>query len=322
MSEQENLSSRRDLLSQLGNGFGMIGLASLLARTHAAGSSGLMAGADKPPHFQPKAKNVILLFMNGGMSQVDTFDPKPSLAKYDGQPYPGEKLPTESKTGNLMRSPFEFKKFGESAIEVSEIFPNVARLIDDVCVVRSMHTNFPNHAVALLMFNCGHQLTGRPSMGSWITYGLGSENKNLPGFVVMCPGKPILGPPLWGSGFLPAATQGTFIPNNEREMSRLIPNIRSARPELTEQQDEKRALLRDLNERHSQSLGHEPPLEGAIESMELAFRMQLEAPTAFNIDEESEGMQAKYGDGDFARGCLIARRLVERGVRIVQVYFW
>ncbi len=293
----------------------MLGLANLL--------HGEIAGsplAPKAPHFPAKAKRVIFLFLNGGPSQVDTFDPKPLLAKYSHQPMPSGNLRTERKTGNLLPSPFSFHRCGKSGIEVSEIFPKLGEMIDDICVIRSMHTERPNHEPSLFMFNCGILLPGRPSMGSWLTYGLGTENQNLPGFVVMCPGFPVVGPQLWTSSFLPAVYQGTYIPNNESEPEKLIPYIRNqelSSPEQRRQLD----LLAKLNRFHLEKAGPDPELEATIQSAEIAFRMQAEAPEVFDITKESEATRARYGNGDFARGCLIARRLVERGVRMVQVYF-
>src|SRR5450755_3179630 len=204
--------TRREVLQILGGGFGTVGMAT---------------AATQQPHFPAKAKRVIFLFLNGGMSQVDTFDPKPMLVKHDGEPMPGPKIQTDRASGNLMRSPFEFKKRGQSGIEVSEIFPQVGARIDDICVIRSMHSDNGNHGPSLLLMNCGHGLPGRPSMGSWLTYGLGSENHNLPGFVVLCPGYPVLGPQLWSSAFLPASYQGTYIPSGEHTPEKLVQNIRN-----------------------------------------------------------------------------------------------
>ncbi|HYM13743.1 MAG TPA: DUF1501 domain-containing protein [Bryobacterales bacterium] len=276
--------------------------------------------APKAPHFPPRAKRVIFLVMNGGMSQVDTFDPKPMLDKHDGQPRPGGNLRTERKTGNLMRSPFHFERHGQSGIEVSEIFPRIGSCIDDICVIRSMYTDIPNHEPSLFMMNCGENLVSRPSMGSWITYGLGTENQNLPGYVVLCPGHPVVGSPLWNNSFLPAVYQGTYIPNNESDPERLIRYIRNPQFSLT-QQRQQLDLLAELNRSHLEQRANDSQLEASIQSMETAFRMQTEAPEAFDIRKESEATRARYGDGDFARGCLMALRLVERGVRMVQVYF-
>ena len=306
--------NRRDALRRIGGGFGLLGLANLMA---AESSSTL---APKSPHFPARAKRVIFLFMNGGMSQVDTFDPKPLLDKHHGQPIPGGNLRTERKTGNLMRSPFRFQRRGRSGIEVSEIFPHIGSRIDDICVIRSMYTDIPNHEPSLTMMNCGENLMSRPSMGSWITYGLGTENQSLPGYVVLCPGHPVVGSPLWNNSFLPAVYQGTYIPNNETDPEKLIRYIRNKQLMPADQRRELN-LLADLNRTHLDQREQDSQLEASIESMEIAFRMQTEAPDAFDIRKESEATRARYGEGDFGRGCLMALRLVERGVRMVQVYF-
>jgi hypothetical protein len=302
------------LLRSLGAGGGWLGLQGMLGAATAGSPL-----APKAPHFPAKAKRLVYLFLNGGPSHVDTFDPKPLLTKHHGQPIPSGNLKTERRTGNLLKSPFTFHRHGKSGIEVSEIFPELGKLIDDICVIRSMHTDLPNHEPSLLMLNCGDRLPGRPSMGSWLTYGLGTENQNLPGFVVMCPGLPVIGPELWTSSFLPAVYQGTHIPNNETDPEKLIQHIRNAAPRET--QRAQLDLLARLNRRHQEREGDDPQLEGAIQAMEIAYRMQTEAPDAFDIGKEPEAVRARYGEGDFARGCLIARRLLERGVRMVQVYF-
>lgn len=304
--------TRRELLTTMGAGFGIAGLQALQAGTNPL--------AVKPPHFTPKAKRVVYLFLNGGPSQVDTFDPKPMLDKYHGQPAPSGNLKTERKTGNLMRSPFQFKKYGQSGIEVSEIFPKIASLIDDICVVRSMYTERPNHEPSLMMLNCGDRLPGRPSMGSWLTYGLGTENQNLPGYIVLCPGLPVIGHQLWSSTFLPAVHQGTYISLEEKDPKKLIGNIRNMKLSAEEQRREL-DLLGALNRHHMELRGNDAQLEASIQSAEIAYRMQTEAPEAFDITREPEAMRARYGDHDFGRGCLMARRLLERGVRMVQVYF-
>ncbi len=299
--------TRRELLRTMGAGFGMLGFAQ-------AGD-----GA-RGPHHAPKAKHVIFLFLNGGPSQVDTFDPKPALTKYHGKPIPSGNLKTERKTGNLLGSPFRFDKYGQSGIEVSEIFPELGKHVDDLCVIRSMFTDRPNHEPSLFLMNCGDKFPGRPSMGSWLTYGLGTENHNLPGFVVLCPGVPIVGPQLWSSTFLPAVHQGTYIPNNETDPEKLIQFIRNRHLDSTAQRRQL-DLVAELDRLQLRRTGPDPQMESAVASMETAFRMQMEAPHAFDVREESEATRAAYGEGDFARGCLIARRLVERGVRMVQVYF-
>ncbi len=315
--------TRREALCRIGSGFGMVGLAGLLGQSsiQAAGNGAPPTTLEvKVPHFAPRAKHVIFLFLNGGMSQVDTFDPKPMLSKYHGKPYPGGNLKTEASTGNLLGSPFSFKKYGESGIEVTEIFPHLARQIDELCVVRSMVTDIPNHEPALFMMNCGHIQAGRPSMGSWVTYGLGTENQNLPGFVVLCPGTPVVGPLLWNSAFLPAVHQGTYISNKERDPGKLIQDIHNEHLSLSQQRHQL-DLLSKLNRLHLEERRGESQLEACIQSMETAYHMQTEAPDVFDIGKESEPTRQRYGDGDFARGCLMALRLVERGVRVVQIYF-
>jgi len=297
--------TRREVLAAMGSGFGMLSAATTVNRG---------------PHFTPKAKHVIYLFLNGGPSQVDTFDPKPMLNKYHGKPAPSGNLRTERKTGALLGSPFEFRRYGQSGLEISEIFDNLARHADDLCVIRSMHTERPNHEPSLFMLNCGHVLPGHPSMGSWLNYGLGTENQNLPGFVVLCPGLPVIGPQLWSSAYLPAIFQGTHIPNNEKEPEKLIQHLRNKQLGQTEQRKQL-DLLAKLNRMHLKREGEDPQLESRIESMEIAYRMQTEAFDAFDVGKEPEKVRERYGDGDFARGCLIARRLVERGVRMVQVYY-
>jgi hypothetical protein len=309
--------TRRNALRTIGSGFGMLGLGGILGASELSRSNPLEV---RPPHFAPKAKRVIFLFLNGGPSQVDTFDPKPMLTKYNGQPMPTPNLKTERKTGNLLKSPFEFKKFGQSGIELSEIFSSVGECIDDICVIRSMYTDRPNHEPSLFMINTGDKLPGRPSMGSWLTYGLGTENQNLPGYIVLCPGLPVVGPELWGASFLPGVYQGTYIPNNETTPDKLIQFIHN-RQYSRDEQRRQLDLLGKLNRLQQDRDGADPQLEASIQSMEIAFRMQTEAPDAFDINKESEATRARYGDGDFGRGCLMALRLIERGVRMVQVYY-
>jgi hypothetical protein len=254
------------------------------------------------------------------LSQVDSFDPKPELTRRHGEPMPGPKIKTDRASGNLMRSPFGFKRYGQSGIEVSDIFPKIGEAIDDFCVIRSMWTDNGNHGPSMLKMNTGHQLAGRPSLGSWLTYGLGTENQNLPGFVVLCPGYPVMGSPLWSSGFLPSAYQGTHIHNSEQDPEKLLQNIRNQTLSAPEQ-ERQLSLIDRLNRKYVNRLGSQPELEASIQAMEVAYRMQAEAPEAFDIRQESEETRARYGDSDFGRGCLTARRLVERGVRMVQVYF-
>jgi Protein of unknown function (DUF1501) len=315
--------SRRELLARSGTGLGILGLAGLLHAgdapvANAPGSPSTNPLAPKSPHFQPKAKHVIHLFMNGAPSQVDTFDPKPELTKRHGEPRPGSNLKTERKTGALFGSPFKFNKCGQSGIEVSEIFPEIGSCIDDICVVRSMHTNIPNHEPGLLLMTCGNTQPIRPSMGSWLTYGLGTENQNLPGFVVMCPGKPVVGPQLWSNSFLPGVFQGCHIQNLDPK--RVIEHIRNANVG-TDTQREQLDLLNQLNTLHKEKRPGDDQLDARIQSLEIAYRMQTESQDAFDVSKEPLKVREAYGKGYFADACLAARRLVERGVRMVQVFY-
>jgi len=304
--------TRRQALQRMGGGFGMLALARLLRADN-------NPFAPKPTDFPAKARRIIYLVMNGGMSHVDTFDPKPMLSKYNGKPMPGGAPKTERSTGNLFASPFAFRKGGQSGIEVSEIFPRVGGLIDEFCVIRSMWTEVPNHEPSLFMFNTGAIQPGRPSLGSWLMYGLGSENRNLPGFVVLCPGMPVVGSPLWSSAFLPAVFQGTFLKNTDSDPYKLIRNIK---PQASvESQRRQVELLAAINREHLATRSGDNQLEASIESMETAFRMQAEAPDAFDIRKEKPQTLARYGDTEIGRSCLLARRLVEHGVRMVQVYY-
>jgi Protein of unknown function (DUF1501) len=308
--------TRRDCLKTFGTGFGMTAFAGLVGAT----TTNTNPLTPKAPHFRAKGKNVIFLFLNGGPSQVDTFDPKPMLDKYNGKPMPTGNLKTERKTGNLLKSPFEFKRYSECGTEVSEIFPKLGARMDDCCVIRSMYTDRPNHEPSLLLMNTGDKFVGRPSMGSWLTYGLGSENQNLPGYVVLCPGFPVIGPQLWASTFLPGVYQGTYIPNNEKTPDKLVQYIRN--PELNAVQQRRQLdLLGQLNDIGMQRAGQDRELEASIQSSEIAFRMQTEAPEVFDIAKEPEKVRSRYGESDFGRGCLMALRLVQKGVRMVQVYY-
>jgi hypothetical protein len=311
----------------MGCGFGYLSLAGLvggsLARAEASKDRASWMITDKP-----KAKHVIFLFMNGGLSQIDSFDYKPTLEKYHGQPMPGGDLQHERKTGNLMKSPFKFKKYGKSGIEVSEIFPNLGECVDDMCIVKSVFTEIPNHEPALEMMNTGANFSGRPSMGAWVTYGLGTENKNLPGFVVLCPEVPTtVGPPLWSSAFLSPVHQGTYVSDgvskSEFDPQKLIANIHNDRFDLKQQRKELDLVkqLDQLNMNSTAGSAHDPQLEATIGAMETAYRMQTEAPDVFDVRKESEATIKLYGEGSTARGCLTAARLIERGVRMVQVYY-
>jgi len=304
---------------------GGVSLASLLGGfgglLNAQANEGLVSPlTPKQPHFPAKAKHVIHIFANGGPSQVDTFDPKPSLDKYAGKNLPTENLRTERKTGAAFPSPYKFKKYGKSGIEVSEIFANVAESIDDIAVIRSMHADVPNHEPSLMLMNCGEARLVRPSLGSWVTYGLGTENQNLPGFISMCPnGYPIQESQNWQSGFLPGVYQGTYIDTQHTKIEKLIEHIKNNYTSLPEQRQQL-DLLQQLNERHQRKRKEDSQLEARIQSFELAYRMQMDATDAFDVSREPEHIRKMYGEGTQARQILIARRLVERGVRFVQVW--
>ncbi|MCC7377328.1 MAG: DUF1501 domain-containing protein [Verrucomicrobiales bacterium] len=305
--------SRREFLKRCGMGLGALSLGGLLS--HAESPLGA-----RTSHFAPKARRVIHFFLNGGPSHVDTFDPKPALAKYAGQSLPSENLRTERRTGVAFPTPFKFQRHGQSGLEISELFERTASHADDMAVVRSMHALVPNHEPSLMLMNCGDSVQARPSVGSWVLYGLGTENQNLPGFVAMCPGgMPIKDSENWQAGFLPGVFQGTFVDPQYREVEKLIENIRSphATPAMQRRQLD---LLRELNADHVRQRGGDPRLEARIESYELAFRMQLEATDAFDLNREPASIRAMYGDHVHGRQTLIARRLLERGVRFVQLW--
>jgi hypothetical protein len=308
---------RRTLMKNIGAGFPMTAFAALMGQQAQAATGPLSI---RQPHFPAKAKRVVWLFLNGGPSQVDSFDPKPMLTKYDGKPMPSGNLKTERKTGNLMQSPFSFVSNSSCGTPVSEIFPELSKLMDDICVIRSMHTDRPNHEPSLLLLNSGDKLPGRPSMGSWLSWGLGSENQNLPGYVVLCPGLPVLGHALWASNFLPAVYQGTYVNCSEKDPAKLIANIRNAAISGDKQRAELK-LLERFNQMHQEREGADPQLEATIQAAEIAWRMQSEAPEVFDYTREPTHVRQRYEVSDFGRGCLIARRLLERGVRMVQVYY-
>ncbi|HWG45205.1 MAG TPA: DUF1501 domain-containing protein [Gemmataceae bacterium] len=314
--------TRRDFLCRSGMGFASLGLANLMASQGLAADAARSASplAPKGPHFAPKAKRVIHLFMNGGPSHVDSFDPKPSLAKFAGKSLPRTNLRTERRTGAAFPSPFKFQRYGKNGIEVSDLFPHTARSIDDICVIRSMHADVPNHEPSLLLMNCGEARQIRPSMGSWVTYGLGSDNQNLPGFIAMCPGGyPIQETQNWQSAFLPGAYQGTYIDTRHTQVEKLVEHIKNTTLSLSEQRHQL-DLLRLLNERHQQRRQHDGQLEARIQSFELAYRMQMDATDAFDVSREPKHIRDLYGPGTQARQILIARRLLEKGVRFVQVW--
>ena len=325
--------SRRELLTRMGNGFAGLSLAGMATteaiaapparKTPAAlseNATGINPLLPKAPHFPSKAKRVIFLFMNGGPSHVDTWDPKPMLTKFAGKTLPMENLATERKTGYGLASPFQFRRFGKSGIEVSELFEKTAQFVDKMAVIRSMHADVPNHEPSLLLMNCGEARQVRPAFGSWMLYGLGTENQNLPGFIAMCPGGyPIQETQNWQAGFLPGIFAGTYIDPVQRDVEKIVEHIRhnAGTPEA---QREQLNLIQQLNRSHAKVRAGDSQLESRIQSFELAFRMQTEATDAFDTAKESPATLERYGAGEFSRSCLIARRLAERGVRFIQVY--
>ncbi len=337
--------SRRTLLARIGMGMGTVGLAGLLDRTGFLGSA-VRADAPASPaapaapgapgapgavdqitplaprgsHFPAKAKRVIHFFLNGGPSHVDTFDPKPMLTQYNGKPLPAGPLRTERKTGAAFGSPFPFRQYGKSGLPVSDLFAQLAQHADDLCVIRSMKAELPNHEPSLMLMNCGDAQMTRPSMGAWVTYGLGSENQNLPGFIAMCPGGyPIKETENWAAGFLPGAFQGTFIDSNHTQIDKLIAHIRNDHVPVARQRKQL-DLLREINAQHAQDRGGDPRLEARIQSFELAYRMQMEAAEVFDVSMEPQHIRQMYGEHVQGRQTLIARRLLERGVRFVQLW--
>jgi hypothetical protein len=316
--------TRRDVLARAANGFGAIALASLLDPP-AWAAQRVNALAAKPPHFAPKAKSVIFLFMVGAPSHMDTFDPKPALDKFDGQLLPPSygKVISEFTKGDtpLLKSPWKFQKYGQCGREVSSLFPHIAQRVDDLCFVRSFFTESTVHAPAMYQVNTGRILMGYPSMGSWITYGLGSESENLPAYVVMPQpeGTPEGGAPCWGAGFLPAVYQGTVF----RSGPSPIVNLHSPEGVTPERQRRTLDFLQSMNE--MDTLDGDTEMAARISSYELAFRMQSHAPEAVDISKENDATRKLYGldqkqTSEFGTRCLLARRLVERGVRFVQIY--
>jgi Protein of unknown function (DUF1501) len=316
--------SRRDLL-RLAGGFGYLALAGLLGEAHADETPPRDPLAPKEAHFLPRAKRVIFLFMHGGPSQVDTFDPKPLLQRDHGKPYPGEKPRVQfAPTGDLLRSPWEFRKYGGCGLEVSDLFPLVGAQADRLCVIRSLHADNSAHGGAVLQLHTGSDTFVRPSVGAWVTYGLGSENRNLPGFVTLCPTLGHGGVQNWGAAFLPAAYQGTPVGNASiPAKDTALPCGRNpdTPPEVQRLQLD---LLGTLNRRHLEAQREEDAaLEARLESFELAFRMQTEAPGLFDLSGETKETLRLYGvdeepTDNFGRQCLLARRLAEKGVRFIQ----
>jgi hypothetical protein len=304
------LPSRRELLQRLSGGVGTLGLAALLAPE---------AAAARVPHFQPKAKRVIHLFMNGGPFGPDFLDPKPAITKFAGQRPKEVNLRTERPTGGLLDVPFRYKKHGASGLEMSELLPHLSRHADDLCVLRSVHGDNPNHGPALFMMNSGVLTPNRPSLGAWLTYGLGSENADLPAFVVLCPGRPVRFAELWASAFLPSEFQGTYMNHSNLDPKVMVPNLRAALGSTD--QRKQLDLLNELNRDHAAARGGDPALEARIQTMETAFRMQTAASDAFDVNREPERVRDAYGRTHFGNACLLARRLAERGVRITQIYY-
>jgi len=312
--------TRRELLHRCGMGLGALALPGLVGEL-LAGETSPNPLLPKQPHFPAKAKHLIHIFANGGPSHVDTWDPKPAMEKYAGQEMSGGAPRTERPTGNVYPSIFKFQKHGQSGLEASELFEKTASAhADKLCVVRSMHADVPNHEPSLLLMNTGESRLVRPSVGSWLTYGLGTENQNLPAFISMCPGGyPIQESQNWQAGFLPGIYQGTYIDSKHESVDRLVEyvvNRKLGRPAQRRELD----LIQKMNDEHIRSRPHDPMLEARIQSMELAYRMQEEALDVFDVSSEPKHVLDMYGPGVQARQMLIARRLIERGVRVVQLW--
>lgn len=322
-----DLQNRRQLLKKSAIGFGQLAMAALLQQTCGASQAGVASNplAAKAPHHPARAKRIVFLFMKGGPSHVDTFDPKPMLDRDHGKPLPFA-LPrvTFAKQGNLLKSPWKFRQYGASGLPVSDLFPHVAKHVDDLCVLRSVHGTNPAHGGALLKLHTGSDQFVRPSLGSWVTYGLGTENENLPAFVTICPTLAHGGVNNWGAAFLPAYCQGTPIGNASiSSASAVVKHIRNPRIDL-ESQRRQLDFITAMNRDQLNSVSDHGVLEGRLNSFELAFRMQSAMPEIQLLDKETEATQRLYGiddpvTEDFGRQCLMARRLLERGVRFVQV---
>lgn len=329
MGQDLTLPTRRQLLKTSAVGFGYLALRALLDQEARADNSSLPVAVNpldaRLPHFAPRASRIVFLFMKGGPSHVDTFDPKPLLDRDNGKapPFALPKV-TFAAQGNLLKSPWKFRNYGESGLPVSDLFPNVARHIDDLCILRSVHGTNPAHGGALLKLHTGSDQFVRPSLGSWVVYGLGTENQNLPGFITICPTLAHGGVNNWGAAFLPAYSQGTPIGNasisSDKATVKYIQNKR-INSELQRRQLD---LIEAMNRDHIDLAGHDRALEGRLNSFELAYRMQSTMPEIQDLSRESEATQALYGIHDpltqnFGRQCLMARRFLERGVRFVQV---
>ncbi len=318
--------SRREALQNAGCGIGSLALASMLTPDSTAAPRQAMHSplAPSKPHFPARAKRIIHLFMNGGPSQFDTFYPKSELTRLNGKPLPDSiknqlQLTQRNRVGTVFGSPFKFRQHGKSGQHVSELFPNVAKHIDDLCLIRSMQGEVANHTPGLLLTNCGHAALDRPSLGSWLLYGLGSESDELPGYVVLCPkGLPTAQSRNWTSAFLPGVFQGTHI-DIETSGDQLIPHL--TRNDIRAgQQRQQVALTQFLNRRHAAARPGDERLESRIHSMELAFRMQTAGTDAFDLEQEPAHIRQMYGTTTQGRNMLIARRLAERGVRYIQCY--
>ncbi|MFO0807931.1 MAG: DUF1501 domain-containing protein [Gemmataceae bacterium] len=306
--------TRRVMLQSLSTGLGSVALLGALADEQARAADAKPAVL---PHFAPKAKANVVLFMPGGPSQMDLFDPKPALETHAGQRPESVNLRTERTTGGLYPSPFKFAKHGQSGLEVSELLPKLAAIADDLCVVRSMYTFNPTHTPARSLFHTGNIAATRPGMGSWISYGLGSENRNLPGFVALAPGGGGAG---MRSGFLPAKHQATALDDTITDPERMIRHLRNQQLDPAAQRRQL-DLVQELNRDHQRAVGEDEFLEARIQAMETAYRMQTEATDAFDLRGEPAAVREEYGKTPFANGCLLARRLVERGVRTVHVHY-
>ncbi len=312
--------SRRDFLNRLGAGMGAIGLASVLNPVRALGATPSSPLIPKLPHFAPKAKRVIQLFMPGGPSQVDTFDYKPMLAKHAGErPELVDRKSLRNTKNGLMPSPFGFQQYGQTGKWVSDIFQNVGQCADDISFIHSMHTDIPEHAGAMMMMNVGALQPNRPSLGSWLVYGLGTENQDLPGFVAMSPRAHPRGTLAnWGNAFLPGAYAGSYVNIAEMKPDAVMRDLKNSRLPTAEQRRQV-DLVTQLNQMHLAKLERDQDLEAGIAAMEMAFRMQFSVPDVFDISKETQATRDLYGDSEFAKGCLISRRLIEHGVRVVQL---
>lgn len=319
-NDEFNLT-RRDLLATVGTGLGFLALPSLLQADAVGSAATANPLTPRSSHDIPKAKHIVHVYLNGGPSQVDTWDYRPELQKWGGKKLPLGNLTTERETGVALASPFKFRQFGDSGLWCSEVFEKTAsQHADHICVIKSVYANTPNHEQSMRLMNTGDERLSRPSYGSWLTYGLGCENQNLPGFVTMCPGLPVADSSNWRSAFLPGIYQGTYLDTRKTKPTELIANIQSPR---TPQADQRRQLdlLASLNRQHQATRRDDPNLEARIQSFELAYRMQMEATEALDISQETQATQDLYKANTLhGRQLLIARRLIERGVRVVQCY--